>query len=357
MDATSSERAALWGFSEGGALTSLFAATYPDRTAMLILWGSIARFSMAPDFPHGITPEVSDYQLRLVEEEWGTGITAMLFGPSVANDQQFINWCARNERLSASPGAMEQLIRLNSEIDVRYIFPAIQVPTLVMHRTGDLVVDVEQGHWLAEHIQGAKYVELPGDDHLAWIGDAEAAIGEVEEFLTGQRAAPDADRVLATVLFTDIVESARRLEALGDRRWRYLLDEHYTQVRRLLDRFKGVEIDTAGDGFFATFDGPARAIRCACAIRDAVREIGLEIRAGLHTGEVERRGSAITGLAVHIGARVAALAQASEVLVTGTVQVLVLGSGISFTDRGLHDLKGVPGQWQLFAVEGLSGTT
>ena len=355
MDAAGSERAALLGFSEGGALTSLFAATYPDRTVSLVLWGSIARFSIAPDFPHGITPEVIDMQLRMIEQGWGTGVTVTLFGPSVASDQGFINWCARNERLSASPGAMEQLIRLNREIDIRYIFPSIRVPTLVMHRTGDLVVDVEQGRWLAEHIEGSRYVEFPGNDHLAWIGDAEAVVGEVEEFLTGHRAAPDADRVLATVLFTDIVDSTRHLEAIGDRRWRYLLDEHHARVRRLLDRFKGVEIDTAGDGFFATFDGPARAIRCACAIRDAVREIDLEIRAGLHTGEVEGQGTAIVGLAVHIGARVAALARASEVLVTSTVQALVLGSGIDFADRGLHDLKGVPDHWQLFAVEGLPG--
>jgi class 3 adenylate cyclase len=239
------------------------------------------------------------------------------------------------------------------QFDLGPVLPSIQARTLIVHRTGNSLADLASVRAAARLIPNATSVELPGADALPYVGDADAILDVIQEFLIGTHQAPDPDRSLATVLFTDIVGSTQQADQLGDRRWGYLLQEHHTRIRRLLDRFRGIEVDTAGDGFFATFEGPARAIRCACAIRDAVRDIGIEIRAGLHTGEVERQGTAVTGLAVHAGARVAALARASEVLVTSTVQMLVLGSGISFADRGAHTLKGVPGQWQLFAVEDL----
>jgi class 3 adenylate cyclase len=237
------------------------------------------------------------------------------------------------------------------EFDLGQVLPSIQARTLIVHRVGNGLFDLESVRAAVKLIPDARCAELPGHDDLPYVGDADALLDVIQEFLTGSRGTPDTDRSLATVLFTDIVGSTRQAEQLGDRRWGYLLDEHHTRVRRLLDRFRGTEIDTAGDGFFVTFDGPARAIRCACAIRDAVRELGIEIRAGLHTGEIERRGTAAAGLAVHVGARVAALAQANEVLVTNTVQMLVLGAGIGFADRGVHALKGIPDRWHLFAVE------
>jgi class 3 adenylate cyclase len=239
---------------------------------------------------------------------------------------------------------------MNTAIDTRAVLPTISAPTLVLHRTGDLNVKVEEGRWIAGQIPGAKFLELPGDDHLAWIGDTDAVLDEVEEFLTGVRRAPQLDRVLATVLFTDIVGSTERVTQLGDRRWRELLDEHHRLVRRELERYRGQEVDTAGDGFLSTFDGPARAIRCARAIADSVRSLGFEIRAGLHTGEVELQGSGIAGIAVHTAARVVSLAQPGEILVSSTVKDLVAGSGIEFEDRGVATLKGLPDEWRLFAV-------
>ena len=253
--------------------------------------------------------------------------------------------------MSTTPSAAAATLRWNLQFNMGPVLSAVQARTLIVHRTGNRLIDLESARATAKLISGAQYAELPGDDDLPYVGDTDAMLDVIQEFLTGAHAAPDFDRSLATVLFTDIVGSTQKAGQLGDRRWRYLLDEHHARIRRQLDRFRGHEVDTAGDGFFATFDGPARAIRCACAMRDAVRDIGIEIRAGLHTGEVEFRGTAAIGLAVHVGARVAALAQASEVLVTSTVQMLVLGSGIGFADRGRHQLKGVPDEWQLFAVE------
>jgi class 3 adenylate cyclase len=255
--------------------------------------------------------------------------------------------------MSSTPSAAAATLRWAMEIDLGPVLPAIQARTLILHRAGNTLIDLESVRAAAKLIPDARCVVLPGPDDLPYVGDADALLDVIQEFLTGMAGAPDTDRSLATVLFTDIVGSTQQAGNLGDRRWRYLLEEHHARTRRLLDRYRGTEVDTAGDGFFATFDGPARAIRCACAIRDAVREIGIEIRAGLHTGEVERKGRSITGLAVHVGARTGALAQASEVLVTSTVQMLVLGSGISFADRGEHTLKGVPGQWRLFAVQNI----
>ncbi|MGH7374343.1 MAG: adenylate/guanylate cyclase domain-containing protein, partial [Candidatus Rokuibacteriota bacterium] len=254
-------------------------------------------------------------------------------------------------RRSASPGAALTLLRMNTEIDVRHVLPAVRVPTLVLHRTGDLEANVEEGRWIAARIPGARFVELPGADHLPWVGDTDAVLDEVEEFLTGIRRGPEPDRVLATVFFTDIVDAAATAAAVGDRAWRDLLQTHHAAVRRELVRFRGRELDTAGDGFLAAFDGPARAVRCACAIRDAVRALGVRIRAGLHTGECEVMGDNLSGLAVHIGARVAAVAGPDEVWVSSTVKDLVAGAGLRFNDRGLHSLRGVPDEWRLFAVE------
>lgn len=253
--------------------------------------------------------------------------------------------------MSASPAAAATLARMNGDIDVRHVLPAIRVPTLVLHSVNDQTVNVGAGRYVAERIPGAKYVELQGADHVPWLSDADVIADEIEEFLTGARHSPEADRVLATVLFTDIVGATESAAKLGDRRWHDLLDGHHALVRRELLRFRGREIDTAGDGFFATFDGPARAVRCACAISDAVRSLGIEIRAGLHTGECEVMDDKVGGIAVHIGARIAAHAEAGEVLVSNTVKDLVAGSGLSFRDRGAQTLKGVPGDWRLFAVE------
>jgi class 3 adenylate cyclase len=300
--------------------------------------------TLAPD------PDMAKMLADKIGRLWRHGALADVLAPSYAGDELFRSWWRRWEVYSATPAAAAGLLRWAATFDPAPILPAIQAPTLVLERAVTYH-DQESRRLAAAQIPNARFVLLPGADALPYLGDADAALDEVEEFLTGARGTAGSDRSLATVLFTDIVGSTDRAGRLGDRRWRYLLQDHHAHVRRLLERFRGVEVDTAGDGFFATFDGPARAIRCACAIRDALAGLGIEIRAGLHTGEVERQGRAVTGLAVHVGARVAALARASEVLVTSTVQMLVLGSGIGFADRGNHVLKGVPDRWHLFAVE------
>lgn len=350
MDAAGSERAALFGVSEGGPMSALFAATYPARTTALVMYGSYAKRVWSPDYPWAPTPEQRQKFFSLIEEGWGGVVDAATLAPSVANNERFKEWWAAYLRRSASPGAALALAHMNTQIDIRPVLPSIRVPTLVIHRSGDLDIDVGGSRYMGQQIPGAKYVELPGDDHLPWVGDQDAILDEVEEFLTGVRRGPDADRVLATVLFVDIVGSTERAAALGDRRWRDLLDGYYAQVRRDLTRFRGREVDTAGDGVLATFDGPARAVRCACEITRGVQSLGMEVRAGLHTGECEIIGDRVGGIAVHIGARVAALAAAREVLVSNTVKDLVAGSGIRFEDRGSHELKGVPGAWHVFSV-------
>ena len=350
MDAVGSSRAALFGWSEGGPMCALFAATYPERTTALILLGAYARRAWAEDHPWGVPPEQAPRVLEIIEREWGGPVGLEIWAPSAAADDRFRRWWATYLRLSASPGAALAIMQMNLGIDARHILPAVRVPTLIMHRAGDRLTNVSQGRYLAEHIAGAKYVELPGEDHVPWVGDVDTIADEVEEFLTGVRHGAEPDRVLATVLFTDIVRSTERAAALGDRRWRDLLDAHHAAVRRELARFRGREVHTAGDGFLATFDGPARAIRCSGAIIAAVRPLGIEVRAGLHTGEIELMGDDIGGIAVHIAARVSGLAKPGEVLVTGTVKDLVAGSGTRFTDRGTHDLKGVEDAWRLFAV-------
>ncbi len=346
MDAVGSERAALFGISEGGPMSMLFAATFPERTSALVLYGSYARHPA-----QGLTAEHRQPFLDAMERSWGQGMAMGMFAPSRAEDHQFKQWWARFERLGASPGASVAILRMAVEIDIRHVLPTIRVPTLILHRAEERAVPVEGARYMAEHIPGAKYVELPGIDHCPWVGDSDAILDEVQEFLTGVRPAPEPDRVLATVLFTDIVGSTQRAAELGDRRWRALLDSYYALARRELDRFRGREVKTMGDGFLATFDGPARGIRCACAVSDSAGQLGLAIRAGLHTGECEMMEDDVGGIAVHIGARVSAEAAAGEVLVSSTVKDLVAGSGLQFEDRGPHALKGIPEEWRLFAVE------
>lgn len=350
LDATGSERAALMGISEGGPMNLLFAATHPARTAALILFGSFARLSRAPDYPWGTPADVRDKLLDHIEAQWGTGVVLSALAPSHKDDPQMREWWARFQRQAASPGAAVALLRMAYDTDVRSALPAISAPTLILHRTGDRMIPAEHGRYLARHIQAAKYLELPGQDHFPFLGDADALLDEIREFLTGTREGGEPDRVLATVLFADIVGSTERAAQLGDHRWRELLEGYYELARRELARFRGREVDTAGDGFFAAFDGPARAIRCAGAISSAVRPLGIEVRAGLHTGECEVMGEKVGGIAVHIGARVASQAGPGEVLVSSTVKDLVAGSGLRFEDRGVHALKGVPGEWRLFAV-------
>jgi class 3 adenylate cyclase len=350
MDAVGSERAALFGVAEGGPLCLLFSATYPERTSALALYACLAKFTQDREYPWGWTPAGIQIYLTASEPEWGTGVGAEHLAPSLAGDEVYRRWFARMLRLSASPRTALALLRMNAEIDVRAVLPSVRVPTLVLHRTGDLFVASGHGTYLAEHVPGAKLVELPGDDHWPWAGDPDAVVAHVQEFTTGVRWAPEPDRVLTTVLFTDIVDSTERTVADGDRRWRDLLEEHRALARRELDRFRGREIETVGDGLLASFDGPARAIRCARAIVDAVQPLGVELRAGIHTGECEVLADGLAGIAVHVGARVAARAAAGEVLVSRTVRDLVAGSGIEFEDRGSYELKGVPGEQQLFAV-------
>jgi class 3 adenylate cyclase len=351
MDAAASDRAALFGVSEGGPMCAVFAATYPKRTSALVMYGTYAKRVWSPDYPWAPTPEQRQEWYDLLERGWGGVTDVATLAPTVAEDERFRRWWATYLRRSASPGAALALAHMNTQIDIRAVLSVIGVPTLLIHRTGDLDIDVGGARWMAGQIPGAKYVELPGPDHLPFVGDQDAILDEVEGFLTGSRGAAERDRVLATVMFTDIVASTERAHEVGDRAWRELLEGHHALVRRELERFRGREIDTAGDGFLAAFDGPARAIRCACAIRDAVRGVGLELRAGLHTGECEVLGDKLAGVAVHIGARVAAKAAAGEVLVSSTVRDLVAGSGLEFEDRGTQELKGIPGAWRLFSVQ------
>ena len=348
LEAVGSERAALFGHSEGGNMSVLFAAAHPERTVALVTFGIFAKRIWSPDYPWAPTPEAREQAIEQLERDWGAHMDLAELAPSA--DGAFKRRLATYLRRSASPGAAVALLRMNTEIDTRAVLPTIRVPTLVIHRTGDLDANVEEGRWIASQIPGARFVELAGADHLPWVGDQDAVLDEVQEFLTGVRPSPEPGRVLATVLFTDIVGSTERASELGDRRWRELLEQHHAVVRRQLERYQGQEVDTAGDGFLATFDGPARAIRCARAIGGALRELGLDVRAGLHTGECELLGEKVAGVAVHTGARVAAHAQPGEVLVSQTVKDLVAGSGIEFEERGTHVLKGVPGEWRLYAV-------
>jgi pimeloyl-ACP methyl ester carboxylesterase len=355
MDAVGSERAALFGFSEGGPMCALFAATHPSRAAALIMGGSFARLTRTSDYPWGLSPEQLEAIIVQIEREWGGPLGVEARAPSMARDERFRQWWARFLRSSASPTAAASIMRMAGQIDIRHVLPAIRVPTLILHSVNDQIADVGGSRYMATQIPGAKLVELSGIDHSPYLCDANSIADEIEEFVTGVRHDAQPDRVLATVLFTDIVGATQKAATLGDRLWHDLLDNHHAVVRREIARFRGREIDTAGDGFLVTFDGPARAVRCACAISDAVRLLGIEIRAGLHTGECEVMGDKVGGIAVHIGARVAAIAGGSEVLVSSTVKDLVAGSGLCFQDRGARTLKGVPGDWRIFAVERQGG--
>jgi class 3 adenylate cyclase len=350
LDEVGSDRAALFGVSEGGPMSLLYAATYPERISALILYGSYAKRSWAPDYPFGWKNEQWQRVLENIERNWGTpqGINIEMWAPSLAQDLSASERMASYFRAAASPGAAAAIMKMNREIDVRHVLSAIRTPTLILHRVGDRVSEIEHARIMAHGISDAKLVELPGIDHTFWVNDNGALLGQIEQFLTGKRHAYESERVLATVLFTDIVGSTERAVALGDHSWRELLAAFYAKVREIITNFRGREINTAGDGFLAAFDGPARAIRCAGAIREAVRSLGLEVRCGLHTGECELVGEDLAGIAVHIGARVAALAAPGEVLVSQTVRDLVAGSGLSFEEHGVHTLKGVPSEWRLF---------
>jgi pimeloyl-ACP methyl ester carboxylesterase len=350
LDAADSEQAAFFGFSEGGLMSVLFAATYPQRTSALVLYGVFAKRIWSPDYPWAPKPDDRAREIEELERNWAERMDLDKLAPS--EDDAFKDRMATYFRRSASPGAAAALMRMNTQIDVRDVLPTIHAPTLVLHRRDDLDASVEEGRWIAGRIPGAKFVELPGDAHTLWAGNTDEIVDEIEEFLTGARRGPEPDRVLATVLFTDIVGSTEKATELGDRRWRELLERHHSIVRQQLTRYNGREVDTAGDGFLATFDGPARAIRCASAVQRVMPGIGLEVRAGVHTGECELHGEKVAGIAVHTGARVLSHAGSGEVLVSSTVKDLVAGSGIEFEDRGTHELKGVPGEWRLYAVSG-----
>lgn len=348
MDAVGSQRATVLGISEGGTLSTLFAATYPQRVTALIMSGTYAKRIWSEDYPWAPTPEVREREYELLEREWGNLMNIDRLAPSKVGDAAFAQRLTKYLRMSASPGAAVTLLRMNTQIDMRAVLPTIRVPTLILHRVGDRDVNIEEARYVASQIPGSKLVELAGEDHLPWVSDADTFLDEVQEFITGIRPPSAADRVLATIMFTDIVGSTECAARLGDHAWRNLLQQHDALVRKELVRFRGREEKTTGDGFFATFDGPARAIRCASSIRDHVRQLGVEIRAGLHTGEIELGGEYVGGLAVNIGARVVANAEPGEVLVSSTVKDLAAGSGVRFTERGVHTLKGVPGEWRLF---------
>lgn len=353
MDAAGSESAVVCGVSEGGPMALLFAATYPERVRALVNYGSLPRFVRGPNFPWQEPKHeyLAEYEAEV--EVWGTEENARewLELQGMETTPEAVRERARRDRMAISPGALLQLGRMNAEIDVRPVLPTIQVPTLVLHRTEDHI-PIEAARWMAEQIPGARFVELPGGPHMPYLGDWEGVVSAIREFVEPicLGSARPYDSVLATVLFTDLVGSTAKAVELGDRGWRELLEQHHARTRAELSRFRGIELDTAGDGFFARFDGPARAIRCACAVRDTVKDLGLEVRAGLHTGECEVLDGKVAGIAVSIGARVAARAGPGEVLVSQTVKDLVAGSGIEFVDRGGAELKGVPGEWQLYSV-------
>jgi pimeloyl-ACP methyl ester carboxylesterase len=357
MDAVGSERAVVLGHSEGGPMAALFAATYPERAIALILFGTSVCWNGAPDYPwserYG-TPEEREAFYEERERRWGSKsyaaeYIAESFAPALADDGVTVTWLADYMRNAASPGAANAFARMNSAIDVRSALPAIHVPTLVLARDGDLDYEVAETKWIAEQIRGSRFVSFPGNEHYIFFGNQEDLLGEIQQFVMGvQREEADLDRMLATVMFTDIVSSTATAAELGDKGWRDLVERHHGLVRAMLGRYRGQEIDTAGDGFFATFDGPARAVRCAQAICHAVPDLGIQVRAGVHTGEVEMIAGKVGGIAVNVGARIASRADPSEVLVSHTVQGLVSGAGLLFEDVGEHELKGVPGRWRLY---------
>jgi class 3 adenylate cyclase/alpha-beta hydrolase superfamily lysophospholipase len=350
MDEVGVRRAAIFGFSEGGSMSALFAATYPEKVSHLILYGAFARRIWAPDYPWAPTLKQKMEWIDMLERGWGGDVELETLAPSRANEATFKKWFATYARLSVSPAAAVALGKMNTYIDIRNILPTIHVPTLVIHRRGDRDVTIGNGRYLAENIPGAKFVELPGDDHMPTAGDPDSIIDQIQEFVTGVRPVSQIDRVLSTILFTDIVDSTRTANKLGDNRWKSLLVTHQEVIRKELAKYRGREIKTTGDGFLAIFDGPGRAVQCALEIVSSVKNLGLTVRAGVHTGECELVENDIAGVAVHITARVAALAKGNEVLVSSTVKDLVSGSNMKFGDRGTHSLKGVQSRWHLYSA-------
>ncbi len=348
LDAVGSDRAALLGISEGGAMSALFAATYPERVSALVMSGCFPKWIKDDDYQWAPTREQHEAASDAYETHWGTSIGFKTIAPSVADDERCKSWWAKNLRMGASPADGIALYRMNIEIDVRPILSTIQVPTLILHRTGDRLIDVGNSRYMAEHIPGAKYVELDGIDHLPWFGDAEAALAEVQGFLTGVRPSEPGERVLATVMFADVVGSTARAATQGDARWQDELEAFYLVAKREIARYRGNLVNTTGDGVVATFDGPARAVRSAMALAFEAGELGTETRIGVHIGEIQRRDGDIAGITVHIAARVMDLAGPGEVLVSRTVKDIMAGAGVTFDDRGVHQLKGVPDDWQVF---------
>jgi pimeloyl-ACP methyl ester carboxylesterase/DNA-binding CsgD family transcriptional regulator len=355
MDAVGTQRAALFGYRGGGPMCLLFAATHPERTSALVLFGSYAKRTWAPDYPWGPRPEEHEEFMERIRRAWGTDLHAPLLAPSAAGDERFRQWWASYQRLSASPSAALSVARMNAEIDLRHVLPAIRVPALVLHRSGDREIDAGGSRYMAERIPGARYTELPGVDHLPWIGDADAVLDEVQEFLAGKRASVEADRVLLTILVADVVGACTDGVVPGDDRWRDRLATYRHAVRLAIERFRGVERSATRDGVLATFDGPGRAIDCARAIVEAARALGIAARAGLHTGECEAVGSELIGVAVEIAARVSARAGSGDVLVSSTVKDLVAGSGTEFEDVDVRLLTGPETAWKLYRVQGGPG--
>ena len=352
MDATATERAAVLGVSEGAAMALMFAAAHPQRCTHLAIWCGYARITEAPDYPEGVSAAGIDRWSDRMQREWGGPVALNVFAPSRVDDPKVVDWWTHLLRSGTSPRSAAALMSLYKELDVRQALPLVTAPTLVMHRAEDRAIPIALGRYVADHIDGARFVEFPGRDHVLWTEDADTVIDEVEEFLTGTRRARAPERLLATVLFTDIVDSTATAARLGDRSWRELLDRHDAMVRERIERHQGRVVKTTGDGVLATFDGPTRAIDSGREIVERAQGLGIQVRAGLHSGECELRGEDLGGMAVHIGARVSAHAQAGEVLVSSTLKDLVVGSGIEFEDRGAAELKGVPGEWRLFAVAG-----
>lgn len=352
MDAAGSERAVVFGQSEGGCMSCLFAATYPERTRALVLFGAFARRRWSPDYPWAPSPDAREQWINQIEDKWGETTDAFDIAPSRAGDEAFSEWYATMSRRAASPSSAVMLARTNTDIDVRAILPTIYVPALVMQRRGDTDVKVEEAEFIASQVPNAKLCLMEGDDHILWCGNADEVLQELQEFVTGTRPLPAIDRVLATVLATDIVDSTRRAAALGDEAWTSLLSRHHESVRRVIARFRGAEINTAGDSFMITFDGPGRAVRCALAIHDALKPLGLEVRAGLHTGECVVAGGMHAGIALHVAARVAAKAGPGETLTSRTVKDLCTGSGLAFRSLGVFELKGLEDSWELCAASG-----
>jgi pimeloyl-ACP methyl ester carboxylesterase len=351
LDDAGAEHPSVMGLNEAGSLCCLFAATHPDKVKSLILYGTYATTTWQEDYPWGQNQDEREIQIQAIQEFWGVeGAGAVLLNPSALDDRVFSRWATRWQRNAVSRDALPAVFEMLAKTDVRHVLPSIRVPTLVLHRKDDFAVPVDNGRYLAEKIPNARLVELEGMDHIPFIGDWQSIEEEIEEFVTGVRRPREKTRVLATILFTDIVGSTRKASELGDRAWRGLLDDIDTTVKRQIDRWQGRLVKQTGDGHFATFDGPARAIRASCNIREAVKDLGVDIRAGLHTGEVEVLGEDLGGIAVHIGARVSALAEPGEVLVSGAIPPLVAGSGLKFSERGVHELRGIDGQWTLYSV-------